>query len=314
MSAKGLSDMKFIMDFQVQRHWNWKVAFYLYGSGTSAGLIFLEVILRNADVIRERTALYGMWIGLSLALVSLVFLFDHLGPQARWRFLYVFRRPATSWISRGALIVTVLVLLRLLILLPSVPGFEGLPLGENTVGGNALRGAVLLFAAAFMAYSGLVLSSWNSIAFWNSPMLPTLYIGYSFLAGMAVLPIVAVITGGQAELETIGTVIWPYLLVLLIANGIGLLLYLWGMSSGSLPCRESVRRLLQGEQRWSFWAGVVGIGLLLPSIAVALALEGQLGSGSTPAVVLVAACLAIQAGGYLLRDTVLQVGVYGEPV
>lgn len=31
-------------------------------------------------------------------------------------------------------------------------------------------------------------------------------------------------------------------------------------------------------------------------------------------VILVVACLAIQAGGYLLRDTILQVGVYGEPV
>jgi formate-dependent nitrite reductase membrane component NrfD len=224
-SVKGLSDMKFVMDFQVQRHWDWRVAFYLYGAGTSAGLIFLEVVFRALNLIDETTALYGMWIGLVLALVSLAFLFDHLGPQARWRFLYVFRKPRTSWIARGAIIVTVLVVLRLLLLLPSAPGFEWLPLAEETVGGSILRAAVLLFAAAFMAYSGLVLSSWNSIAFWNTPMLPMLYVGYSFLGGMAALPVIAALTGGTSEISNLGPVIWPFLLALLLGNGFGLNVY-----------------------------------------------------------------------------------------
>lgn len=314
MSAKGLSGTKFIMDFQAQRHWDWRVAFYLYGAGTSAGLIFLEVVLRNLEMIAESTALYGMWIGLGLALLSLAFLFDHLGPASRWRFLYVFRRPRTSWISRGAIIVTALVLLRLLILLPSVPGFKELPVGEGTVGGAVLRAAVLLFAVAFMAYSGLVLSSWNSIAFWNTPMLPMLYVGYSFLAGMAALPIIAALSGGSHEVGLMGPAVRPYLLALLLVNALGLLLYLWGMATGTLPCRESVRRLLQGEQRWSFWAGIVGTGLILPSIAVGLGLSEKPGWGSLPTLILVAACLAVQLGSYLLRDAVLRVGVYGQPV
>jgi len=49
-------------------------------------------------------------------------------------------------------------------LLSSVPGFEGLPFAEGTLGGGVLLATVLFFAAAFMVYSGLVLSSWNSIA------------------------------------------------------------------------------------------------------------------------------------------------------
>lgn len=313
-SVKGLSDMKFVMDFQVQRHWDWRVAFYLYGAGTSAGLIFLEVVFRALNLIDETTALYGMWIGLVLALVSLAFLFDHLGPQARWRFFYVFRKPRTSWIARGAVIVTVLVGLRLLLLLPSVPGFEWLPLAEETLGGSILRAAVLLFAAAFMAYSGLVLSSWNSVAFWNTPMLPMLYVGYSFLGGMAALPVIATLTGGTSEISNLGPVIWPFLLALLLGNGFGLLLYIWGMSTASLPCRESVRRLVRGDQQLSFWAGTVGIGLLVPLIAVSLVVGGQLELGTASTFVLVAACLAVQIGGYLLRDNVLRVGVYGEPL
>lgn len=312
--VQGLSDTKFIIDLQAQRHWNWKVAFYLYGAGTSAGLIFLEVVLQGLGVIDEVTALWGMWIGLALVLVSLGALFDHLGPSSRWGFLYVFRKPRSSWIARGAIIVTVLVLLRIVVLLPSVPGLAGLPWGEGTVSGIILRGAILLFAVAFMAYSGLVLSSWNSIAFWNTPVLPILYVGYSFLGGMAALPLVELITGGRRGLEIVGPVLWPYLLALLVGNAFMLLVYFWGMSTGTLPARESVRRLVRGKHRLSFWAGTVGIGLVLPTVITAFAASGLLGTDTATISLLVLSSVAIQVGGFFLRDNILQVGIYGYPV
>jgi len=312
--SKGLTDINFTMELRSQRHWDWKVAFYLYGAGTSAGLIFLELILRRRGAIDEPTALAGMWIGLVLALVSLAFLFSHLGPSARWRFLYVFRKPRTSWIARGAAIVTVLVLLRILILLPSVPGFTGLPWGEETNAGAMLRGGALLFAAAFMAYSGLVLSSWNSIAFWNTPLLPILYISHSFLAGLAVLPLVILAMDGSSSLAAIGATLWPSLMILLLVNALLLLIYVWGMATATAPARESVRRLLHGEHRRNFWLGVVGVGLVLPFIMVSLALGQELGVNPAAAASAVTACGAIQIGGFLLRDSFLRVGVYGYPV
>lgn len=312
--SKGLTNITFTMDLRSQRHWDWKVAFYLYGAGTSAGLIFLELILRRRGVIDEPTALAGMWIGLVLALVSLAFLFSHLGPRARWRFLYVFRKPQTSWIARGATIVTVLVLLRILILLPSVPGFTGLPWGEETNVGALLRVGALIFAAAFMAYSGLVLSSWNSIAFWNTPLLPVLYISHSFLAGLAVLPLVILAIDGSTSLATIGSTLWPALMILLLINGLLLLIYMWGMATATAPARESVRRLLRGEHRGSFWFGVVGVGLVLPFVMVGLGMGQDLGANPAILAWLMTACGAIQIGGFLLRDSFLRVGVYGYPV
>ena len=312
--AHGFGETEFIVDLQAQRHWNWQVAFYLYGAGTSAGLIFLEVVLRGIGVVDEETALWGMWSGLGLALVSLGFLFDHLGPRSRWGFFYAFRRPRTSWTARGATTMTVLVLLQILVLLPSVRGFEGLPWDEGTLGGIILRGAILLFAVAFMAYSGLVLSSWNSIAFWNTPALPILYVGYSFLCGMAALLLVELITGWGKGLGIVGPVLWPYLLALLLGNAFVLLVYVWGMSTGTLPARESVRRLVRGEHRRSFWAGTVGVGLVLPTLVVAFAASGQLGTDTATMFLLVVTCVAIQVGGFLLRDNILRVGIYGYPV
>lgn len=312
--SKGLTDINFTVELRSQRHWDWKVAFYLYGAGTSAGLIFLELILRRRGVIDEATALVGMWMGLTLALLSLAFLFTHLGPGARWRFLYAFRKPRTSWIARGATIVTVLVLLRILILLPSLPGFTALPWGEETNVGAFLRLSVLLFAAAFMAYSGLVLSSWNSIAFWNTPLLPILYISHSFLAGLAALPLVILAIDGGGTLAAIGPTLWPALLLLLIINGLFLLFYVWGMATATAPARESVRRLLRGEQWQSFWLGVVGVGLVLPFAIVSITLGQAPATNSATFAWLVAACAAIQVGGFLLRDSFLRVGVYGYPL
>lgn len=311
--SKGLTEAEFIMSLPTASHWNWKVAFYLYGAGTSAGLIFLELVLRGLDVIDERTALWGMWIGLALALASLAMLFDHLGPGARWGFIYVFKRPRTSWIARGAIIITVLVFLRIMVLIQSLPGFEGLPWSEGSVSGIFLRGAVLLFALAFMAYSGLVLSSWNSIPFWNTPLLPILYVAYSYLGGMAALPIIVRAIDGERGLEAVGTILWPALLSLLVINGLVLLLYLWGMSSATVPARESVRRLVRGQYHFGFWIGIVGIGLALPTVVVVMVIGG-LATGSVTTALLVAACAAIQLGAFLLRDNFLRVGVYGYPL
>lgn len=312
--SKGLTTAPFTLELRPQRHWDWKVAFYLYGAGTSAGLVFLELILRRWNLIDEPTALAGMAVGLVLALLSLAFLFSHLGPGARRRFLYAFRRPRTSWIARGATIVTVLVLLRILILLPSVPGLAGLPWGEQSGAGALLRAATIVFALAFMAYSGLVLSSWNSIAFWNTPLLPVLYIGHSFLAGFAALPLVVMVFGGAATLAGVAPVVEPALMVLLPANALLLLIYVWGMATATAAARESVRRLLSGECRLSFWGGVVGVGLVLPFLAVALVMQTNIAAQLSGAAWLALAGAAVQIGGFLLRDNFLRVGVYGYPL
>ncbi len=312
--SKGLTATSFTMELRSQSHWDWKVAFYLYGAGTSAGLIFLELILRKWNIIDEPTAVWGTAVGLALALVSLMFLFSHLGPGARWRFLFVFRKPRTSWIARGAIIVTTLVLLRILILLPAVPGFAGLPWGEETGAGALLRAFTMLFALSFMAYSGLVLSSWNSISFWNTPLLPILYIGHSLLAGLATLPLVIMAVDHGPNWVGIASVVEPTLLVLLAVNALLLLIYVWGMTTATIAARESVRRLLRGQCRLSFWVGVVGVGFVLPFFIVALAMRGDLGAEMTGAAWLAVAGGAIQVGGFLLRDSFLRVGVYGYPL
>jgi len=312
--SHGNVGQRFDFAFPVQRHWGARVAFYLYLGGTGAGFVFLEVLLRWFGVLGERTAAVGMWLGLALALLSILAIFDHLGPVVRWSAYFAFRRPRTSWISRGVIIVTTLVLLRLLVALPTAPGAGGLPWAEGTVLGTLLRALVIACALAFMFYSGLVISSWNAIAFWNTPLLSVLFVGFSFLGGLAALPAIAWVVEGLPAMRGVGAVVWPYVLALLAANGIVLALYIHGMSTATRPARVSVRMLLEGPVRRRFIGGVVVLGLLAPAVVVTSEVIGLLGGDIGAAVLLTGAIAAIEVGGYFLRDVVLRVGVYGPPV
>jgi formate-dependent nitrite reductase membrane component NrfD len=93
-----------------------------------------------------------------------------------------------------------------------------------------------------------------------------------------------------------------------------LLVYLWGMSTATLPARESVRRLVRGQHRSNFWIGTVGLGLAFPLGGIAVAIGSQLGTDVAARMLLLAVCLGIHVGGLMLRDNVLRVGIYGYPV
>jgi formate-dependent nitrite reductase membrane component NrfD len=121
-------------------------------------------------------------------------------------------------------------------------------------------------------------------------------------------------THGGEKLGAVGSILWPSLLLLLALNGFLLLIYIWGMATATVAARESVRRLVSGAHRWSFWIGVVGVGLVLPFVMIGLATGHGLTTDSATVLWLATACGAIQVGGFLLRDSFLRVGIYGYPV
>ncbi len=312
--AHGNIGRPFDLGFPVQQHWGAKVAFYLYLGGTGSGLVFLEVLFRWQGDLDGRTAAVGMWIGLAFAVLSALAIFDHLGPVSRWSAYFAFRNMRTSWIARGVTMLFVLLALRLLLALPSLPGAEGLPWAEGTALGDVLRALVLVFAFAFMAYTGLVISSSNAIAFWNTPLVPVLFVGSSLLGGLMALPAVGWIAGGPAAMHTVGTIAFPYAAQVLAVDALLLALYVYGMSTTTRPARVSVGMLLRGTLRRRFIGGAVVLGLVLPAVVLVPQAIGALTCTVDTAWIFLAAVAAVQAGGYFLRDAVLRAGVYGPPV
>src|SRR5581483_11282320 len=153
------------------------------------------------------------------------------------RAYFAFRRIRTSWISRGVTMLVALLVLRLVLAVPSLPGLDALPWTEGTALGDALRALVLVVALAFMVYTGLVISSWNAIAFWNTPLLPVLFTAFSLLGGLAALPAIAWLASGALAMEAVGAAVWPAVLALLAADAILLGLYVYGMSTATPPAR-----------------------------------------------------------------------------
>ncbi len=312
--AHGNVGRPFDLTYRAQQHWGAKVAFYLYLGGTGAGLVFLEVLFRWQGDLDGRTAVVGMWIGLGLAVLSALAIFDHLGPVSRWSAYFAFRNMRTSWIARGVTMLFALLVLRLLLALPSLPGAEGLPWAEGTGPGDALRVAVLVFAFAFMAYTGLVISSWNAIAFWNTPLVPVVFVGFSLLGGVMALPAVGWIAGGPAAMHTVGTIAFPYALQLLVVDAALLALYVYGMSTATRPARVSVAMLTRGTLRRRFSGGAVALGLVLPAFVLVPQAVGAITCNVDTAWIFLAAIASVEVGGYFLRDAILRAGVYGPPV
>lgn len=313
-AAHGNVGRPFDLSYRVQQHWGAKVAFYLYLGGTGAGLVFLEVLLRWWGILDAWTAGIGMWIGLALAVLSALAIFDHLGPVSRWNAFFAFRNLRRSWISRGVTMLFVLLVLRLLLALPTLPGAEGLPWAEGRPVGDALRVVVLLFAFAFMAYTGLVISSWNSIAFWNTPLVPVLFTGFSLLGGLVALPAIAWVASGPPAAHTVFGFTLSATLVLLAGDAALLALYIYGMTTATRPARVSVTMLLRGTVSRRFVGGAVGLGVLAPALVFVPAAFGTISCTDATAPLFFAAIGAVQIGGYFLRDAILRAGVYGPPV
>ena len=86
------------------------------------------------------------------------------------------------------------------------------------------------------------------------------------------------------------------------------------MATSSVPARQSVRILINGEKRWYFWIGVVLIGLFIPLLIISIPILGILSLQGVETTLLIIACINILIGGYVLRDMVLSCGLYGPPV
>lgn len=311
--TEGNTQLPFLMDYAVQRHWGWKVAAYMYLSGASAGLVALEVLLGWLGAIDEGTARLGMVVGFGLSLLGILAVFDQLGPVARWNFHFALRRPRTSVVTRSVMLVLLLLALRLVVLVPGLVGADPWPAGS--LAGDILRATILGVAIIYIVASAMIISSWNAIAFWNSPMVPTLFIGWSLLGGATALPLLGWVTGGRDGMASLLATMVPTGLGVLLADALLLGLYIQGMRGATLPARRSVRMLLHGAVRGRFLGGAVGLGLVVPALLLAVQLAA--GPGDPTGLVVAAAvatAVAVQAGGYLLRDAILRVGVYGPPL
>lgn len=289
---------EFVVGYRVQREWRWLIlaAFFLGGMG--AGLFLVSMF---------QSFVPGMVAGLIVVVFGkgtahLMFLGR---PDRFWR---AFLRPFSSWISRGIWVVVLFSLFAALYTAPSL--ISGLPWSAGSTVGQLLLVLSVVFGFLLMIYTGFVMSYSPSIPFWNTTLLPVLFVLYSAMAGTASVFALLPFTAHEGvDLRALETVEIGAILAALLLQFV----YLGTMSYSTLAAKESVRSLVRGELAPVFLLGVIVVGLVIPLIGAVAAYYLELGAAGTAAILASMGILEL-AGGFLFRYCLLKVGYYNPVI
>ncbi|MCX7912892.1 MAG: polysulfide reductase NrfD [Dehalococcoidales bacterium] len=258
------------------------IAFY---SGGLAGGLYLVSLFFNS--------LLGMFISwLIMGVIKGGAHFVYLGKPLRvWR---IIAHPQTSWLSRGFIFVL------------SFVGFGAIQLALSYwMAGSAAEIAfkVLTAIAAFCVtfYTGVILMNVKGVPFWNSVLLPVLFVACGLLGGFGLAVIIS-LTAGGIDLHTAEAGSrW-----LLVINALLIIAYLWQVSRREVTAKLTVLQQIKGENALAFWLGVVIMGIIIP---LAIAITGMV-SDAVPSSVLLFGVACEIIGGLSLRYCVLRGGAY----
>jgi formate-dependent nitrite reductase membrane component NrfD len=286
----------FVDSFKVQKEWiegkGMLLLLAIFFGELGAGMFLVSWYLNF---------LFGMVLGIIIvASLKTIFHILFLGqPLKFWR---AFTRPQSSWISRGVIIMSVFVVFGGLYVLPAIPGFSWLPWTAQSPVGNIILGVAIIAALGEIIYVGFLLASSPSIPFWNTGLLPILFVIYSLLDGAGltfiISPALANETVNVHQLKRIE--IW-----LTFFAVINILAYIWTMYHTTSGGKESVLELIKGRIATPFIGGVLIIGILIP-LPIAIYAHFVL----TPYTVLGIAAFMALAGGFLLRYSILKAGIF----
>lgn len=229
----------------------------------------------------------------------------YLGKPLRiWRMFPPFSRAwRTSWFARGAVFTFVFgaaALVQLALGWVRDRGMADVAALSATYWVVAVVAGV--FALATGIYCGFAMSYCKSVPFWNTGLLPIVFVLMGIADGLALMMAIGLAAGGVdlELLESAGR-------VALIANAVLIVTYLINASYQSEIAGESVRDLTRGAAAPVFWAGVVALGIIAP-LVISLA---SLATGDLVAApLLITAVICHTIGAFALKYCVLKVGIY----
>lgn len=297
--------------------WGWQPAIYLFFGGLGGGTFLMCAVLYLLDQKNHREILcHGFWAAALSVLIGLACLLLDLTNPLRGLLVWESFTNATSWMTLGAWgALFALGIFGASAVLSTPPFF--LRLRKVRI---ALTVAGIAAALFLTTYTGMLLMDAAGIPFWNTPLLPCLFVASSANTGTALISVLSLIAPRRAQLK-------PRAVALL--NGVTLVLILvelvliGGMVGGALalstddPTRfaaaASASILVSGELSQSFWLTVVGIGLVVP---LAIALDRALCRRITPYTSLIAWIESVGTliGGYQLRFLILAAGLHANLV
>jgi Fe-S-cluster-containing dehydrogenase component/formate-dependent nitrite reductase membrane component NrfD len=241
--------------------WGWEVYSYTWTKSISAGIFLLPALLALADILEPTADLIG-----ASALVSTIFLgvtgfllvIDLHRPE---RFHWVLLRPNwDSWLVKGAYIITL------------YGGYLGLVLAGWVLGVEAIiHPAVLaigtVLATATAVYTAFLFSQSKGRDLWQSPAMPVHMLSQAVIAGSAVAGLLGVAGVGGFDAMVVEARLWL---------GVGLVSHLALVGSEIFTphqtedAEEAAARITRGRFSQAFWVGGLGVGIVLPLLALVI--------------------------------------------
>jgi polysulfide reductase chain C len=298
------------MEMGLQDVWGPLLAWDLFlgGAGAAAYVIGVAALWLGGKYLR--LAKPGIFSGPPLVAIGALLLLLELGNPTR--FYLGFLRPGSSMMSVGILIISVFIVLGFLHILFSL--FPKIGVKEGALRWLGLVAAVL--GVGIMLYTGLLLGLVKAVPFWNTPMLPLLFLVSALISGAGVVILIAGLQRWVAPKavkaeevgESVGSLV-PTVVLLLVVELLVLFLLVFLTNSSNVVAAESAKFLVSGAYATAFWVGVVVVGVALPLVLVlwVASRRGKMGLGRVVDVSTLAAfCLLV--GGLILRYAVVAAG------
>jgi formate-dependent nitrite reductase membrane component NrfD len=240
----------------------------------------------------------GVILAFPLLAIGTIFLIMDLGVKLRA--LKVFLNPGTSWIARGSWIISIFMIFSFIHFVMMVyPG--NTPVGDPML--KSLSAVNLVFSVLVMIYTGVLLGASRAIAFWNTAMLPLLFLLSASSTGIFA---VLLLTPAQ-ELHWALSFFGRLDLLLLMLETIVVIFYLQAAHRTD-EARASVQLLLRGRLAAMFWLGLIVLGLAIPLALETVSFLGKMEVGSSIWIIRTASVSGL-IGGLILRRLVLAAGV-----
>ncbi len=283
------------MTAQVQvANWGWTIAIFLWLVGLSGMGMFINYWIRQKALVYVCTV---------AGIVGTLFVVGHLARltnllPAAFKSLVSMNFNMQSWMMIGMLLLSAQCLIGIYYTL-ALAGLIGKDQGKKLEGNLIFNGLASAVGVAVTIYSGFLLTQAVGVTFWNTSLLPVLWIISGLASAFAAIELLSAL--GYMDTKNMSwlhrTSIWTE-----VAELIALFAFIHvGLTAVSAAARMGAEAMITGPQSVMFWLGVVVVGILIPMLVNLLT--------HNRTATIVGAIFAL-CGALLLRASVLLSGYF----
>ena len=246
-----------------EHSWGWPIASYLFLGGVGGGMIVVAGLADLAFDRGEAFSLGSLIAGIAIAIGSGLLVFELGRPFQFWRVLS--RQKAIMTAGAWMLSFTILTSFAYFSFWPDFSPWRQL------VGLRYLvAGINIILGLGVCIYTGILLGSLRARAYWNTPILPVLFLLSGLSTGVAAQALLAgawPYRGSAADVEAAHAALRSLDLTLIVFEIMVLFLYvvMMRLAAGEVAARIAAK-WLAGQKSLSFWGGLVVLGLVAPGL------------------------------------------------